>query len=297
MDYSKIISELGKKRVKLNELMAKHTTFKIGGPADLFYEAKTEKELIGVIRLIREIGVPYFLLGGGSNILVSDKGIRGLVIKIQNTKYKILDTKIVAGAGISLGRLVEIAKENSLTGLEFAAGIPGTLGGAIRGNAGAWLESIGEKVLRVKILTSDDQVRWVKGLDCQFAYRQSRFKKSKEIILVVELGLGRGDKDEIQERIDENLKKRKAQPKQPSAGCIFVNPKPNSAGRLIEKVGLKGRKVGNAQISPKHANFIVNLGGATCEDVLKLIALAKKEVKKKFGIELKEEIEVVGESC
>ena len=296
MDYLKIIKKLGKDRIKLAEPIAKHTTYRIGGPADLFYEAKTEEELVKAIKLARKLKIPYFILGGGSNVLVSDKGFRGLVIKIRNTQYVIRNTRIIAGAGLQLARVVQLTAENSLSGLEFAAGIPGTVGGAVRGNAGAWSQSVGERILRAKVLISDGRVKWIKGSNCQFAYRHSRFKESGEIILKAEFSLKLGDKEEIKKKIDENLKKRSGQPREPSLGCIFVNPKPDSAGRLIDEAGLKGKQIGQAQISPKHANFIVNLGGASCDDVLELIMLAKKEVKKKFGVDLKEEIEIIHEN-
>lgn len=292
--YSKIIEKLGQNRVKLNEPLARYTTFKIGGPADLFYEAKTEKEIIEAVRLAKKFKVPYFILGGGSNLLVADEGFRGLVIKIANSKYKITKRKIIAEAGVLLGTLVKESARVGLTGLEFAAGIPGTVGGAIRGNAGAWQQAIGDKILRVKVLTPEGRVKWIKREDCQFAYRQSRFKKNKEIILAVELKLEKGKKKEIRQKIKEILAKRKQQPKEPSAGCIFVNPKPLSAGQLIDMAGLKGKIVGKAQISPKHANFIVNLGGARAKEVLKLISLIKQKVKEKFGEELKEEIVLLG---
>jgi len=292
--YLKIIEKLGQGRVKLNEPLAKHTTFKIGGPADLFYEAKTTKELIKVIKLIKKLRIPYFVLGGGSNILVADEGFRGIVIKMSNVKCQMSNGKIIAGAGVSLGELLKLAAKNSLAGLEFAAGIPGTVGGAVRGNAGAWQQAIGDKVVGVKVLTPTGRIKWLKAADCQFSYRQSRFKKTKEIILEVELKLEKGDKKEIEAKIRENLAKRASQPTQPSAGCIFVNPKPLSAGKLIEKCKLKGRQIGEAQISSQHANFIVNLGRAKAQEVIKLIKLIKKKVKEKFGIDLKEEICFVG---
>jgi len=298
-NYSKIIEQLGKVRVRENEPMAKQTTFKIGGPADLFYEARTERELIKAIRLIREMRVPYFILGGGSNILVADKGFRGIVIKIKNEKLKIKNYnskfKIIVGAGTPLAKVVQFALERSLSGLEFAVGIPGTVGGAVRGNAGAWRQNIGDKVSCLKVLTVQGQIKWLEGSDCQFAYRDSCFKKSKEIILEVEFELEKRNKREVAKKIKEYFEKRRNQPKEPSAGCAFLNPKPDSAGRLIDLCGLRGKQIGQAQISSLHANFIVNLGGASCQDVLKLITLAKKEVKNKFGFELQEEIEIVGE--
>ena len=292
-DYLESIKKLGL-TVKTNEPLAKYTTFKIGGPADFFVEVEEEEKLPKLIKLLKELKLPYFILGGGSNLLVADEGFRGVAIKISNIKYKISNRRIVVGAGVSLGRLVELASKNSLAGLEFAAGIPGTVGGAVRGNAGAWGQAIGDRVKRVKILTPRGEIKWIKASDCHFSYRQSRFKKTKEIILEVELELEKGNKKEIQEKISQNLAKRATQPKEPSAGCIFVNPKPFAAGELIDKCGLKGKRIGDAQISPKHANFIVNLGKARAAEVIKLIKLIKEKVKEKFGVELEEEISLLG---
>lgn len=292
--YLEIIKKLGKSRVKEKEPLAKYTTFKIGGPADLLVEVRKEEELIELIKLIKKLKIPWFILGGGSNVLVSDDGFRGVVIKIANSKYRISNRKVVAGAGLPLSKLVEEAVRHFLTGLEFAVGIPGTVGGAIRGNAGAWQQAIGDKIKRVKILTPEGEVKWLDKKDCGFDYRQSRFKNSGEIILEAELELEKGEVREIKQKISQNLEKRKNQPSQPSAGCIFVNPKPYSAGELIDKAGLKGKRIGDAQISVKHGNFIVNLGKAKAKDVVFLIKLIKETVKKKFGVELEEEICFLG---
>jgi len=285
-------------KLKINEPLAKYTTFKIGGPADFFVEVEKEEELIRLLKLLRELNLPYFILGGGSNLLVADEGFRGMVIKMQNSKCKFQNDnskfKIICGAGYLLGKLVEKTAKIGLAGLEFAAGIPGTIGGAVRGNAGAWQQAIGDKVKRVKVLTPQEEIKWIEASNCQFSYRQSRFKKTKEIIWEVELELERGEKKEIKEKIKENLAKRATQPKEPSAGCIFVNPKPFAAGQLIDKCGLKGARIGDAQISPKHANFIVNLGKAKAADVIRLIKLIKEKVKEKFGVNLKEEIFLLG---
>lgn len=280
--------------MKENQPLAPYTTFKIGGPADWFFEAKNDEEIIEAIKFAKEKNLHFFILGNGSNLLVSDDGFRGVVIKMENEEVQINNKKILAEAGISLNKLVNIAQENSLSGIEFMVGIPGTLGGVVFGNAGAWQQNIGDKVERVKILDKDNQFKWLNHDECQFSYRQSRFKKSQEIILAVELKLEKGHQLEIKNLMNENLKKREGQPKESSAGSIFVNPKPQSAGDLIEKCGLKGEQIGQAKISQKHTNFIVNLGGAKAQDVVKLIALAQKEVRKKFGIDLKTEIIFLG---
>lgn len=297
--YKKIIAILGKDRIKLNEPLSRQTTFKIGGPADLFYESKTGKELIGVIRVIREIGIPYFILAGGSNILVGDKGFRGMVIKflISNFKFLIKDkiVLVTVGAGMPTSVLLNELTKRSISGLEFMAGVPGTVGGAVRGNAGAWQQNFGDKVSRVKVLTSQSEIVWLKKADCQFEYRHSRFKKSGEIVLEAELELVYGKEEEIKKQIEGYLEKRIDQPQEPSAGSVFINPKPQAAGELIEQCGLKGKRIGGAQISKKHANFIINVGEAKATDVLALIGLAKGKVKEKFNIDLEEEIVKIGE--
>lgn len=292
--YSEIIKSLGKDRLKLNEPMAKHTTFGIGGPADLFYEARTKEELVKAMRLARKLKIPYFILGAGSNLLVSDKGIRGLVIKVGNGKWEVKGEKIIADAGASLAKLVETAVKHSLSGVEICFGIPGTVGGAVVGNAGTadkWIEDIIEEV---EVLDKEGKIHQLSSSECQFGYRTSRFKQTKEIILRVILVLKKDEPEKIKERMKAIVARRRNQPKERSAGSIFKNPVGKSAGWLIEQVGLKGKRVGDAQISPQHANFIVNKGAATADDVVQLIKLIKREVKKKFGIELEEEICLIG---
>lgn len=299
--YSQIIKILGKDRVKLNEPLANHTTFLIGGPADFFYEAKTTNELVEAIKLSGKFEVPFYLLAGGSKILVSDEGFRGLIIKVSTSQFScpagrraIYNLEIIADAGVPLKTLVEETAQKGLAGLEFAAGIPGTIGGAIRSNAGAWQQAIGEKVKMVKVLDEEGGIKELSQEECQFKYRQSRFKKTREVILEVKLVLKKGNSEKIKEQISTYLAQRQGQPQEPSVGSIFINPKPQSAGELIEAVGLKGKKIGKARISPKHANFIVNLGGATAREVISLIELVKTGVEKKTGIVLEEEICLVG---
>ena len=278
-----------------NQRLSSHTSFKIGGPADWFCEIKNEEDLKKAIFFCRNKKIPFLIFGGGSNILFSDKGFRGMAIKMKNETSKIEESQVTVSAGLSLSKLIILSSENSLTGLEFLAGIYGTVGGAIVGNAGAWQENIGDKLKRVRILDKNNRFKWLNQKECQFAYRQSRFKKSKEIILEAEFELEKGDKEKISQKIKKNLIKRGGQPKEPSAGSIFINPKPEAAGSLIEKCGLKGKKFNQAQISEKHANFIINLGGAKAIDVLKLIALAQKKVEEKFKINLQPEIIILDE--
>lgn len=300
---AQVVKKLGSAKVKLNEPMSGQTTFRIGGPADLFYEAKTKEEVIEAIKLCREFQVPYFVLGGGSNILVSDKGIRGLVIRIQNTEYKIQNTQVTVGAGVNLSWLVKEIAKKGLSGLEICVGIPGTVGGAIVGNAGTKSEWISQVVEQVEIVDQEGRIKKLSARDCQFDYRKSRFQNGQEIILSVVLKLTPDNPKNIQKRMRDYFKTRASQPKEPSAGSVFKNPSVDlSAGQLIEEAGLKGRQIGQAQISTQHANFIVNLsadkaglGGASCQDVLELIRLAKQKVAEKFGVKLEEEIKIVGD--
>ncbi len=299
-------------KLQRNISLAFYTTFKIGGKAKFFYIAKSNNDLIKAVNKAKKSRVHFFILGNGSNILVSDKGFDGLVIKISakgGPASGWQNTKIVAETGTSLGRLVGKSIKSGLTGLEWAVGIPGTLGGAIRGNAGAFSGSMAEIVKTIKVFDAKNQkIRILKNKDCKFGYRDSIFKRNKNlIILSAELELKKGDKEKSQKLIKEYLKQRKEKQaiEYPSAGCVFKNftphricsgvgPKGFSAGYSIEQCGLKGKKINEAMISKKHANFIVNLGGAKARDVKKLINLCKEKVKDKFGIKLEEEIEYVG---
>jgi len=286
---------LGKDRIKVNEPMSEYTSFKIGGPADFLYVADQKEDIIKAVRVAHEANLDYFILGNGSNLLVSDKGIRGMVVKIENVKCKIENVKLVVGAGVLLAEVVRQAVDAGLTGLEFAIGIPGSFGGAVAGNAGAWQQAIGDKITRVHVLSAEVEDKWVDKSECGFDYRQSRFKMCGEIILEAELELEIGEVREIREKMKDYFEKRSAQPKEPSAGSVFINPKPQAAGTLIDSCGLKGYRIGGAQISPLHANFIVNTGNATCQDVLELIAIAKEKVREKYGIVLIEEVKIIGE--
>lgn len=304
-----------------NISLANFSTFKIGGKIKYFLKAKNEKEIVEAIKWAKEEKLSFFILGGGSNILFSDKKFKGLVIKIENCRLQIVDCKIVAEAGVPLQKLVFESVKKGLSGLEFAAGIPGTLGGAIRGNAGAFggeMKNVVEKVRVLRVKNKEFKIEELKNDECEFGYRESIFKKKKNwIILSAILKLKKGKKKEIEKEIKEILKKRKErQPLDfPSAGSVFKNvplekvPKEIQeifkdkikrepfpclpAGALIEAVGLKGYQIGGAKISEKHANFILNVKNAKAKDVLKLINLIKKKVKEKFKIKLKEEIEIV----
>ena len=267
-----------------NISLAKHTSFKIGGPARYFCVAKNKKDLIKAIKWAKQKKAPFFVLGGGSNVLALDKGYNGLVIKFETSK---------------LEDLVKSSAKKSLTGLEWAAGIPGTVGGAVYGNAQAFDIKMSDIIKSVEVL--DVKTLKIKSLlkkQCQFSAKKSIFKENKNlIILSVLLKLKKGNKERIRKEIKEhfNLRKQKHPLNFSSAGSIFVNKAGGLASSyLIEKAGLKGTKVGGAMVSKKHAGFIVNTGKAKAKDVLDLIKIIKQKVKSKFGITLKEEIQIIG---
>jgi len=287
--------------IQKNISLAKYTTFKIGGKARYFFIAKTKKDLIKAISFAQKSKIPFFILGGGSNLLVSDKGYKGLVIKIQMTRIlKKQAGTIYAEAGAKLTDSVKISLKDGLTGLEWAAGIPGaTIGGAIYSNAGAFGKSMKNIVEKVEVLDLRNlKIKNFKNKDCKFSYRESVFKKNKNLILIsATFKLKKREKEKIKGLIEKYLKHRKTiQPlNYPSAGSVFKNPtiknKSLKAGELIEKCGLKGKRIGKVKVSEQHANFIVNLGGAKEKDVKKLINLIKRKVKSKFKIVLEEEVQ------
>ncbi len=290
--------------IKQNEALNQYCTYKIGGPARVLFFAKNADEIVAGLEAARENNFPVFVLGGGSNVLFSDEGFAGLVLKIENNFIEIVKDDrtralVRTGAGTPLSALVKFALDNSLTGMEWAAGIPGTLGGAIRGNAGAFHEEIANaarRVLAIKVLPDKFEKKVFEKADCAFSYRESVFKKNHDLIIVsAELVLEKGNKERIKSLMDEYLaKKATGQPLEyPSAGSVFVNPQGFFAGKIIEDCGLKGKIAGGAQISEKHANFIVNRGGARAKDVLDLITQIKTAAKEKFGVDLREEIEIV----
>lgn len=314
--YQKLIQELGSLRVKKNEPLSRHTTFKIGGPADLFFEAYNKKDLIKALKTSRELKIPFFVLGRGSNILVSDQGFSGLVIRNKTEGIKILRYKgqveggqtqpgvvlIEADSGVGLNRLVRFALEESLAGLEVFLSIPGTVGGAVKINAHFRPEKdefLGNLVYKAQVFDKKGEVREVDAGYFQFGYDQGLLQKTGEILISVVFKLDKvASSHPLWEKAQKAVDHRKL--RQPlgmaCAGCIFKNPpQSRGAGFFIDQAGLKGTQAGGAEISKKHANFIVNLGGATAADVLELIKLSQGKVKTLFGIELEEEIEYVGD--
>lgn len=287
-------------RLLIDEPMSRHTTFRIGGPSDYLVLPASAREASAVLALAEEYGVPVFSLGNGSNLLVRDKGIRGLVIKFGGETMGYIrheGTTVIAGAGASLGDVSRYASEQGLTGLEFAVGIPGSIGGAVYMNAGAYDGEISAVVSAVTAVCPDGSIHRFDRDEIRFGYRDSVFQHNGCIICEVELTLVPGDGKVIRGMMAEYTDKREArQPiEMPSAGSTFKRPHGYFAGTLIEQAGLKGLSIGGAQVSQKHAGFIINAGGATAADVLGLIGEVQRRVFDKFGVELHPEVRIIGE--
>jgi len=286
-------------RAQANAPLATRTTFRVGGPADVLVEAKTRDELIAFVRLARVHAVPIFILGNGSNILVRDQGIRGCVIENHCAKFSfdVANAILQIESGASLPGVANRMARQGWSGLEWAIGVPGTFGGAIVGNAGAHGSCIADNLTRVTILDAASQVCELPKMDCALAYRTSRFKRAHdEIVLSAEFVLQRDEPAACIARMNEYTeRRRRTQPTEASVGSMFQNPPGDYAGRLIEQAGLKGMRVGQVEVSPIHANFFVNHGGATGQDVLQLIELVRAKVREKFGIALELEIQIIGD--
>ena len=280
-----------------NEPMGRHTTFKIGGNADVLVKIKSNEQLNQVLSLAKSFDVPCFVLGKGSNILVSDNGIEGIVIKLDGLdEIKISGNSVVSGAGVSLRALCTAAQKASLTGLEFAYGIPGTVGGALYMNAGAYGGEMSQVVVSATAIDKDGNEIKLLLSDMQLGYRTSVFKNNGLIITSVTLELKEGNSQDIKAAMDDFFARRRdKQPLEyPSAGSTFKRPEGYFAGALIEQNNLKGVSVGGAEVSKKHAGFVINKGGATCSDVLSLINKIKDVVKNADGVDLEPEVIFVG---
>jgi len=287
-----------KGRIVYGEPLDKYTSFGIGGPADVMVFPEGAAAVRAALRLCREERVPYLVLGGGSNLLVRDGGFRGVVLHLEGvfTQLNVEGKRVWAGAGVRLSRLVAFCSKLALSGVECLAGVPGTVGGAVRGNAGAFGGSIADHLVAVRLLTSEGDEHVFSRDRMEFSYRRSSLPEGC-VILEAAFDLEQGDTGEIRRRISANLVQRnRGQPVEwRSAGSVFKNPPGEYAGRLVEKAGLKGVRVGGACISPKHGNFIINLGGATATDILALIDLMQRQVREKMQVELELEVRVVGE--
>jgi UDP-N-acetylmuramate dehydrogenase len=293
------LQELNSGKVKRNELLSQHTTMKIGGPADLFIEPSSLEDIQKVMTLIKERQLPWRAIGRGSNLLVSDKGIEGVVIKLGSglNHLSINESTITVGGGHSLVSLSTLISKKGLSGLEFASGIPGSVGGAVYMNAGAHGSDISKILTKAHILFEDGSIEWLSNDDMEFTYRTSILQKKRPgIVLEAEFMLTMGDRTAIVSQMQKNKDYRKeTQPWNfPCAGSIFRNPLPNYAGKLIEEAGLKGFQIGGAKISEMHGNFIVNAGNATAKDVLDLIQYIKDKILHLYGIKMETEVEIIG---
>lgn len=283
-------------RLREGEPMSAHCSFRIGGPAELFAEPASERELVRLVSVLRYEAVPFLVIGNGTNLLVTDSGVRGVVIHLGEgfAGAQAEENRILAQGGITLARLAVLAMEHSLAGLEFAHGIPGSLGGAVVMNAGAYGGELKDVIKSVRVLCPDGGVRTFAAQDCDFSYRHSRFDEGY-IILGAEIELSHGEKGEISARMRELMSRRSAsQPlDRPSAGSTFKRPAAGYAAAMIDEAGLKGYRIGGAAVSEKHAGFVVNLGGASFDDVIAVMDHVQKTVLGLTGTMLEPEVRII----
>ncbi|HJI73680.1 MAG TPA: UDP-N-acetylmuramate dehydrogenase [Veillonellaceae bacterium] len=289
---------LGENQIKVNEPMSRHTTFGIGGPADFFLLPETTEELCIITKLVRKNNLPLFILGGGANLLVRDKGIRGVVIctsRLQGIEK--IGNMLKVSSGIPTAAVARKALSYGLSGMEFASGIPGSIGGAAFMNAGAYGGEMSKIISQATVCdTSGDLVVYDKK-DLGYSYRQSRFMQKGEVIVDITLSLKEGNENDIKALMDDlNGRRRSKQPlDKKSAGSTFKRPEGHFVGQMIEELGLKGFSVGDAQVSEMHAGFLINNGNASCEDMLQLIHVVQGKVKEAYGVDLHTEVQIVGE--
>lgn len=290
---------LGKDRVLVDEPMKRHTTFRIGGPADFFLLPSTVDEVRGILEICREEELPYFILGNGSNLLVSDKGYRGVIIQLYRnfSNISVEGNEICASSGALLSQIAAAARNASLTGFEFAGGIPGTLGGAVFMNAGAYGGELKDVLKEAVVMTEQGEILTLPVEKLDMGYRTSRIKKAGYLVLEARLVLEQGDMDKIRDITKDLTEKRVSkQPLEyPSAGSTFKRPEGYFAGKLIMDAGLRGYQVGDAQVSEKHCGFVINKGNATAADVLTLIENVREKVQEQFGVTLEPEVKFLGE--
>lgn len=295
--YERLIAIVGEENVLSDEPMMNHVTFKVGGPARYYVIPQTMEALAEVIRMHKEEGKPYAILGKGSNLLVRDEGYEGTVIQILSnlSAYHLEGPTLTAEAGVMLGKLANVLLEQELAGFEFASGIPGTLGGAVTMNAGAYGGEMKDVIKSVKVLDQEGNIKVLQADELELGYRSSIIAKKGLVVLEAVMEFTPGRKEEIEARMkDFNGRRREKQPLEyPSAGSTFKRPKGYFAGKLIQDAGLKGYSVGGAQVSEKHSGFVINTGDATCSDILQLIADVKDTVWDKFGVKLEEEVKIL----
>ena len=292
-EIQKIVS---KDKIFTNEPMSKHTSFKIGGPAEIFVKINNVEELKLIIKISKQAEVPITVVGNGSNLLVSDDGIRGIVLKIEFDKIEIEESgKLKVGSGVKLAFLAQKCLKEKLEGFEFASGIPGTIGGAIRMNAGAHGSEMKDIVKKITCMTRDGKIQVISNEEAKFEYRNSIFSQNDYIILEAEIQLRKGNPEEIRSKMDEyaTYRKEKQPIEYPSAGSTFKRGNDFITAKLIDECGLKGYQIGGAQVSEKHAGFIINKGNATAEDVKQLMKYVEEQVYNKFGKKIEQEIEII----
>jgi UDP-N-acetylmuramate dehydrogenase len=294
------LRRLGGEEVRFDCPMAPYTTLRVGGLAEALYETNDLEDLRQMVAYLNKEDIPYLVIGRGSNLLINDEGLAGLAILLRGSfatvKQENKDNLTVfSGAGLHLAELLMYCRSSGLGGLEFLAGIPGTVGGALSMNAGAFGKEIGDRVKEIHVLNTRGEVVVTKRSRLRFSYRTLQIEKGS-VIIRAGLMVDRDTEENVSKLIVDYMKRRKeTQPLEyPSAGSVFKNPPNDFAGRLIEQVGLKGKKIGGAIISEKHANYIINTGGARAEDILKLMSMAQEKVRKETGIKLEPEIQVVG---
>ena len=297
--YDKLEEIVGKDKVKYNEKMSKYTTMRVGGPCDCIVFPDEISKIKEVIDFCKNENITFFVIGNGSNLLVKDEGIHGLVIKLGHrfSKIEIDGEYILAYAGATMPALSQLAKKNSLKGLEFACGIPGTIGGGVKMNAGAYGSQISDVLYEVTYMDEKEEIKTIKNKDCSFGYRKSIFTINPNyVILSAKFKLERGNIDEIENKMKENSLARKAkQPLEyPNFGSVFKRPEGYFVGKLVDDAGLRGYKIGGAQVSTKHTGFIVNVDNATCKDVLDLIGYVQTTVYNKFNVKLTPEVIIIG---
>ncbi len=287
-----------KENICLQEPMAGHTTFRIGGPADCFLQIENEEQLKGVQRYLNMVEMPYFVLGNGSNLLVNDNGYRGIILQIGPKMNGIIveGVRIVAKAGALLSQVARTAMEHGLTGLEFASGIPGTVGGGVMMNAGAYDGEMSQVVTQVRVVSRDGEIMELDRATMEFGYRTSTIRNNSFIVTEVTFELQSGDKDVIRAKMEELMERRREkQPLEyPSAGSTFKRPEGYFAGKLIMDAGMKGFQIGGARVSDKHCGFVVNMGNATARDVRGVIEEIQERVKDKFRVDLEPEVVFLG---
>ena len=297
MDIKEIEKIISKDKIYTNELMSKHTSFKIGGPAECLIKIENVDELKSILKFSKEQDIPLTIIGNGSNILVSDEGIKGIVLKMEIDTFE-LDSELAylkVGSGVKLGFIAQKCLKQQLTGFEFASGIPGTIGGAIRMNAGAHGREMKDVVTTVTYMDRDGEIYKIQNEEANFEYRKSMFAHNDYIILEVEMQLEKGNEEEIQGKMTEYAiyRKEKQPIEYPSAGSTFKRGTDFITAKLIDDCGLKGYQIGGAQISEKHAGFIINKENATAEDVIKLMEYTKDQIYNKFGKVIEAEIQIL----